>query len=160
MKCSRRALLKAGGLAGAAVCLGLGAARGGAAPGSDAAPRSDAAPGSDAARTAGTLKRVALQNLHTGERLDIEYFREGAYLPSALSAIEVLLRDFRSGERHAIDPHLMDYLVQVAQELGVDPAFSVISGYRSPTTNAQLRERARESHSAACTWKGEPSTCA
>jgi len=59
----------------------------------------------------------------------------------AVAAIEVLLRDFRTGERHAIDPSLMDYLVQVAHTAGVDPAFSVISGYRSPQTNARLREQ-------------------
>jgi uncharacterized protein YcbK (DUF882 family) len=86
-------------------------------------------------------KRIALLNLHTGERLDSEYFRDGIYVPSALAAIEVLLRDFRTGERHAIDPSLMDYLVQVAHTAGVDPAFSVISGYRSPETNAHLREQ-------------------
>jgi uncharacterized protein YcbK (DUF882 family) len=86
-------------------------------------------------------KRIALLNLHTGERLDIEYFRDGIYVPSAVAAIEVLLRDFRTGERHAIDPSLMDYLVQVAHAAGVDPAFSVISGYRSPQTNARLHEQ-------------------
>ncbi len=60
---------------------------------------------------------------------------------AALSAIEALLRDFRTGERHPIDPGLMDYLVQVADSAGVDPVFSVISGYRSPQTNARLHER-------------------
>jgi uncharacterized protein YcbK (DUF882 family) len=86
-------------------------------------------------------KRIALLNLHTDERLDIEYSRDGVPVPAALSAIEVLLRDFRTGERHPIDPGLMDYLVQVAHTAGVDPVFSVISGYRSPQTNARLRER-------------------
>ncbi len=86
-------------------------------------------------------KRIALLNLHTDERLEIEFFRDGAYLPHALTAIDVLLRDFRTGERHAIDPGLMVYLVEVAHTVGVDPAFSVISGYRSPLTNAHLRER-------------------
>jgi uncharacterized protein YcbK (DUF882 family) len=86
-------------------------------------------------------KRVALLNLHTDERLDTVYFRDGVYVPEALSAIEAELRDYRTGERHAIDPHLMDYLVEVAHAVGVDPAFSVISGYRSPQTNAHLRER-------------------
>jgi uncharacterized protein YcbK (DUF882 family) len=86
-------------------------------------------------------KRIRLLNLHTGERLDIEYFRDGRYLAEAFSAIEAVLRDFRTGERHAIDPALMDYLVEVAHTAGVDPAFSVISGYRSPQTNASLRER-------------------
>jgi uncharacterized protein YcbK (DUF882 family) len=93
---------------------------------------------------AGLPKRIALLNLHTDERLDVEYFRDGAFLPHALSSIDVLLRDFRTGERHAIDPSLMDYLVEVAHRAGVDPAFSVISGYRSPLTNAHLRARSSE----------------
>jgi uncharacterized protein YcbK (DUF882 family) len=86
-------------------------------------------------------KRISLVNLHTAEHLDIEFLRDGAYLPTALSAIEVLLRDFRTGERHDIDPGLMGYLVEVAHTAGVDPVFSVISGYRSPQTNASLRDK-------------------
>lgn len=86
-------------------------------------------------------RRIALTNLHSGERLDIAYFRDGAYAPDALAALEVLLRDFRNGARHAIDPKLMDYLVDVAAQIGVPPAYSVISGYRSPETNERLHER-------------------
>jgi uncharacterized protein YcbK (DUF882 family) len=85
--------------------------------------------------------RIALLNLHTDERLEIEYSRDGTYLPEALLKIEVLMRDFRSGERHVIDPRLMDYLVEVAHTVGADPSFSVISGYRSPQTNAVLHEK-------------------
>jgi uncharacterized protein YcbK (DUF882 family) len=125
MICNRRQLLKAGGALAGASAAGLlvGLAR------------SQAAPGQAARR------RIALMNLHTGERLDLEYFREGSYVTDAMSAIEVLLRDFRTGERHVIDPTLMDYLVDVAHTAGVDPKFSVISGYRSPQTNAHLRDR-------------------
>jgi uncharacterized protein YcbK (DUF882 family) len=79
--------------------------------------------------------------LHTGEQLESEYFRGGAYIPDALAAVQVLLRDFRNDQQHVIDPKLMDYLYDVARRMGVDPVFSVISGYRSPQTNAQLRER-------------------
>jgi uncharacterized protein YcbK (DUF882 family) len=86
-------------------------------------------------------RRIALSNLHTGERLDIEYSRDGAYASPALAALEVLLRDFRNGEKHAIDPKLLDYLVDVAALIGVPPAYSVISGYRSPQTNERLHER-------------------
>lgn len=85
--------------------------------------------------------KIALLNLHTDERLEIEYSRDGAYVPEALSKIEMLLRDFRTGERHVIDPRLMDYLVEVAHTVGADPHFSVISGYRSPHTNAALHEK-------------------
>ena len=94
-----------------------------------------------AAAPAGAPRRIALLNLHTGEQLEIEYFRNGAYAPEALAAIEVLLRDFRNGEKHVIDPKLMDYLVDVAEKLGAPPAYSVISGYRSPETNQRLHER-------------------
>jgi uncharacterized protein YcbK (DUF882 family) len=97
------------------------------------APATAAAP--DAA-----ARRIVLTNLHTGERLDIEYFRDGSYSPEALDALEVLLRDFRNQRRHAVDPKLMDYLVDVAAQIGVAPAFSVISGYRSPETNERLHE--------------------
>jgi uncharacterized protein YcbK (DUF882 family) len=83
-------------------------------------------------------KRIALFNLHTGERLDVEYCRDDVYVVDALAAIEVLLRDFRDGEKHAIDPKLLDYLVDVADKIGVPPAFHVISGYRSPQSNEAL----------------------
>jgi len=85
-------------------------------------------------------RRIALLNLHTGERINVEYFRSGSYVPDAMSAIETVLRDFRNGDRHAIDPRLMDYLVDVAHAAAIEPAFSVISGYRSPQTNAHLRD--------------------
>jgi uncharacterized protein YcbK (DUF882 family) len=128
MTWSRRRVLRAGGaLAGvSAAGLLMGTARG----------REAAAD-----RRGSATKRIGLLNLHTHERLDIGYIRDGAYLPDALAAIEVVLRDFRTGERHAIDPSLMDYLVEVAGAVGADPAFSVISGYRSPQTNAQLRDK-------------------
>jgi uncharacterized protein YcbK (DUF882 family) len=137
MTWSRRRVLKAGGgLAGvSAAGLLLGTAR------SRAAANQSAASGRRAEHGVIAPKRIALLNLHTDERLDIEYFRDAVYVPEALSAIEVLLRDFRTGEQHAIDPDLMNYLVQVAHAVGVDPSFSVISGYRCPQTNAHLREK-------------------
>jgi len=85
-------------------------------------------------------RRIALVNLHTGERLETEYYRDDAYVPDALAAIDVLLQDFRNGRRHAMDPKLLDYLVDVAAQVNA-PAYSVISGYRSPETNERLHER-------------------
>jgi uncharacterized protein YcbK (DUF882 family) len=93
------------------------------------------------AGTGGAVKRISLKNLHTGEELESQFFRDGGYVGDSFAAIQVLLRDFRNDQQHAIDPKLMDYLFDVAQRLRVDPVFSVISGYRSPQTNEQLRER-------------------
>jgi uncharacterized protein YcbK (DUF882 family) len=130
MTWSRRRVLKSGGALAGVSAAGLLVRR--------AQSREAPAP---APSSATSSRRIALLNLHTGERLDIEYCRDGAYVPQALSAIEVCLRDFRTGERHAIDPALMDYLHDVGRAAGVDPSFSVISGYRSPQTNSMLHER-------------------
>jgi uncharacterized protein YcbK (DUF882 family) len=86
-------------------------------------------------------RRIAFTHLHTGEHLDIEYFSRGEYLDTALRQIQKVLRDFRNGESHAMDPKLMDYLVDVAARVDSQPVFSVISGYRSPETNAKLHEK-------------------
>lgn len=123
----RRMLMATGALAGAAA-LWSRASLGGAI----ARPAPDAGLGP---------RRIALLNLHTGERAEVEYFRDGAYVPDALAALEILLRDFRNGEKHVIDPQLMDYLTEVAAALSAPAAFSVISGYRSPETNERLHER-------------------
>ena len=120
---TRRRLLQMGGAAAGAALAGVfGRAPRAAAADLAAAPREP--------QTA-AAKRVALFNLHTGEQLDVEFFR-GGYVADSLAAIQVLLRDFRNDEQHPIDPRLMDYLHDVARHAGVDPVFSVISGYRSP----------------------------
>jgi uncharacterized protein YcbK (DUF882 family) len=77
-------------------------------------------------------------NLHTDERLEVEYFARGAYLPDALDAINHILRDFRRNEVKAIDPHLLDLLHTLNRRLDTREPFDVISGYRSPLTNAML----------------------
>ncbi len=82
---------------------------------------------------------LAFDHTHTGERLRIAYFARGAYLPEALKRIEWLLRDFRTGEAHAIDPRLLDTLFGVCLACGRN-TLEVISGYRSPQTNTMLRK--------------------
>jgi uncharacterized protein YcbK (DUF882 family) len=86
-------------------------------------------------------RRIAFYNLHTDERLEVEYFRDDAYVPESLMQVQALLRDFRTGDAHPIDPKLLDTLVAVAERLGAPAEYSVISGYRSPQTNAQLHAR-------------------
>jgi uncharacterized protein YcbK (DUF882 family) len=95
------------------------------------------------AGAAATVKRIAFNHLHTGEALEVEFWRGGAFVPDALAQIEVLLRDFRNGERHAIDPALIGNIHDLACDVGAEPVFSVISGYRSAQTNEALRARSR-----------------
>ena len=82
---------------------------------------------------------LSFDNIHTGEKLKVEYWAEGQYLPDALAQVNHLLRDFRSGDVHPIAPQLLDLLSVLRARLETAEPVSVISGYRSPTTNAMLR---------------------
>jgi uncharacterized protein YcbK (DUF882 family) len=93
------------------------------------------------ALAAPAARRLSFENLHTGERLALDYWNDGAYHPEALAAINKVLRDFRTGDVHAIDPRLLDLLHDVNARLETAAPFQVISGYRSPRTNGMLHEQ-------------------
>jgi uncharacterized protein YcbK (DUF882 family) len=80
-------------------------------------------------------------NTHTGERLKAAYCTGGAYQPDALRDLNYILRDFRANEVKPIDPRLFDLLNELGGTLETDQPFHIISGYRSPQTNAMRRER-------------------
>jgi len=86
-------------------------------------------------------RALTLHNTHTLETLSIDYCARGAYVGAALDSINYALRDHRTGDVHAIDPALLDLLHAVAMRADREPEFEVISGYRSPRTNAVLHER-------------------
>jgi len=83
-------------------------------------------------------RALALHNLHTGEHISVTYFQGGKYLHTALSKVNHFLRDFRTGQVHQIQPGLLDVLHQLSAKLETGQPFQVISGYRSPKTNARL----------------------
>ncbi len=85
-------------------------------------------------------RQVSLLNLHTGERLNAEYWQNGRYVPDALSAVAVVLRDHRNNKIHPIDPQLLDLIHRLHAAVGSRAPFNVISGYRSPETNALMHE--------------------
>ena len=86
-------------------------------------------------------RRLRLANTHTGERLDVVYAERDRYLPDALREINWLLRDFRSGETHPIEPALLDLLCDVQGLADNDRPWEVVSGFRSPSTNELLRRQ-------------------
>jgi uncharacterized protein YcbK (DUF882 family) len=90
------------------------------------------------------VRRLGFNNLHTNELLDIAYWQNGAYVPDALDAVNTVLRDFRTGEVHEINPHLLDLLVLLQGRVDSGARFEVISGYRSPQTNAMLHDQSAE----------------
>jgi uncharacterized protein YcbK (DUF882 family) len=84
-------------------------------------------------------RRLELTNLHGGEKLTVTFHDERDIAPDAAAALRHLLRDYRVNEEHQMDFDLFMQLTDLARECGVPAKFAVISGYRSPVTNAKLR---------------------
>jgi uncharacterized protein YcbK (DUF882 family) len=91
-----------------------------------------------AATTSAEPRRVSFYNLHTGDRFSDAYWEQGDYVPDAMAAIRHVLRDFRTNDAHDIDPRLLDQLHQLNGLIGAAAPYQIISGYRSPATNAML----------------------
>ena len=93
-------------------------------------------------RSAGHAPRwLKLHNIHTQEKLEAVYFDKGEYVPDAVQALDKVLRDYRTGDVYSMHPELFDTLADLHQKTGSQSHFQVISGYRSPKTNAMLHER-------------------
>ena len=99
-----------------------------------------ATPGLAAAAQLDGPRELAFHNLHTGESLKAIFWDQGDYVPDALQAVNHVLRDFRTGDVHPIDPELLTLLDRLQRRVETRSPFQVISGYRSPRTNAMLHE--------------------
>ena len=84
-------------------------------------------------------RSLSFVHTHTGESLSAVYFRSGSYQSAGLEQINHVLRDFRTSEVHAIDPSVLDILFDLQVRMNREEPYQVISGYRSPRTNAALR---------------------
>jgi uncharacterized protein YcbK (DUF882 family) len=98
----------------------------------------------DANASQGSAARwLELLNTHTNETVRVIFHDGSAFVPAALAKLQHVLRDHRVNEEHAIDPALYMQLSDLAQAAGVEPRYEVISGFRSPATNAALRSQGR-----------------
>ena len=82
---------------------------------------------------------LSFYNIHTGEALKTCFRANGRIIHHALERISLIMRDHRTGECRPIDPRLMDQLYRIASRIHPSSPISIISGYRSPSTNAALR---------------------
>ena len=85
-------------------------------------------------------RRLAFRNAHTGEIFSGVYRVGNKYLPDAFDQISTVMRDFRTDERHPMDPRVIDILYSLHRMTGSSEPFEIISGYRSPKTNKMLRK--------------------
>lgn len=104
-------------------------------------PEVAAAQPGDAAAGGEERRSIRLVNAHTWEKLEVVYKTRGVYIDESLEAISHLMRDHRADSAIAIDPALIDELYLVGAALDTDEAVHILSGYRTPATNARLRRR-------------------
>ncbi|SFI69304.1 Uncharacterized conserved protein YcbK, DUF882 family [Albimonas pacifica] len=121
---SRRAALV--GLAGGLVAAGMGG-------------QALAAPSLNTGK--GAYRRIQLVNSRLQERLDAVYWIDGEYVPEALQEISGILRDWRADLVKPYHERALDVLAAAHRKMDVDEPFEVVSGYRSPQTNAAMRQR-------------------
>ncbi|EXI82280.1 MAG: Peptidase M15 [Candidatus Accumulibacter appositus] len=86
--------------------------------------------------------RLKFRHTHTDELLDVVFRDSRGYIAPAIQRMNWLLRDHRSGEMTHMDPQLFDILHALRARCGGD-TFEIISAYRSPETNANLRSHRR-----------------
>jgi uncharacterized protein YcbK (DUF882 family) len=81
---------------------------------------------------------LSFYNTHTGEKLKTCYWAEGDYVQEGVREINQILRDHRTGDVYDMDQSLLDLLYLLQTRVENKQTFQIISGYRSPKTNAML----------------------
>lgn len=94
-------------------------------------------------RGAGDMRRIRMYNGRTGESIDTVYWVNGKYIREALNEVNIFMRDWRTGEAIGIDPRTIDIAAASHRMLQTNEPYMMLSGYRSPKTNAMLRSRSR-----------------
>jgi len=95
-------------------------------------------------------RELSLNNLHTGEILQSQYFDGNNYQSNELKKLNYICRDFRQNEMITMDKHLFDQITAIQKIIGSKAQVQIISGYRSPVTNQMLNAKssgvAKKSH--------------
>lgn len=106
-------------------------------------------------RGAGDIRRLRIHSSRTGESLDTIYWIEGEYIADALKEINFFMRDWRNGQTKAIDTRTIDIMAASHNLLDVNEPYLLLSGYRSPATNAMLRRQSRNVAKNSLHMKGQ-----
>jgi uncharacterized protein YcbK (DUF882 family) len=89
---------------------------------------------------------LRLKNLHTGESLNVVYRVGDTYLPEALEKLNYFLRDHNTQDVADYDPKEFDVLHGVLARLRrPNGVIDIVCGYRTPQTNAALRQNSPRS---------------
>src|SRR5688572_6427630 len=88
-------------------------------------------------------RSLKLYFIHTKEKAEITFKRNGRYDQAGLKKINRFLRDWRRNEPTRMDPRLLDLVWETYRAAGARDYIHVVSAYRSPATNSMLRKRSK-----------------
>ncbi|NYI29836.1 YcbK family protein [Sulfitobacter geojensis] len=94
-------------------------------------------------RGGGDIRRIKMYSGRTGERIDMIYWIEGKYIKDAVKEVNYFMRDWRTDGVKSMDLRTVDIMAAAHNLLDVNEPYMLLSGYRSPKTNAMLRSRSR-----------------
>ena len=92
-------------------------------------------------RGGGDVRRIRMDSGRTGERLDTIYWIEGRYIREALREVNLFMRDWRNGKAVEMDTRTIDIMAASHNLVEASQPYMLLSGYRSPETNAMLRSQ-------------------
>ncbi|AAV95204.1 Tat (twin-arginine translocation) pathway signal sequence domain protein [Ruegeria pomeroyi DSS-3] len=94
-------------------------------------------------RGGGDIRRIRMYSGRTGERIDMVYWIDGDYIKDAVKEINYFMRDWRVDQVKSMDLRTVDIMAAAHNLMDVNEPYMLLSGYRSPQTNAMLRSRSR-----------------
>lgn len=94
-------------------------------------------------RGAGDIRKISMYSGRTGERVNTIYWIEGEYIPEAMDEINFFMRDWRRDSFIKMDRRNVDIMAAAHRLMDTSEPYMLLSGYRSPETNAMLRRRSR-----------------
>ncbi len=91
----------------------------------------------------GDIRRLKMYSGRTGEHLNMVYWVDGEYIKDAMDEINTFMRDWRTNSIKKIDHRTIDIMAASHNLMNASEPYLLLSGYRSPKTNAQLRNSSR-----------------
>lgn len=108
----------------------------------------------------GGLPRVLrVRRQVTNDTFSGVYWRDGRYDREALRELDHVFRDLSAAETTPMDPRLFDVMYAVARALDSDEFYEVISGYRTPETNAARSAQSRRVSTVSLHMSGMAADC-
>ena len=94
-------------------------------------------------RGGGDVRRIRMYSGRTDEKIDMIYWIEGKYIPDAVQEVNYFMRDWRTDGVKSMDLRTLDIMAAAHNLMDINEPYMLLSGYRSPQTNAMLRSRSR-----------------